>query len=84
LDVLAIEHGDPLRLFLAGAVLLLGWTPRIGGIHLYHVPRFSVRVDEPLMLTLDGELAGRLPAVFTLASGAIQVVVPRFQPWLRA
>ena len=76
LDVLAIEQRDALRLFLAGAALLLGRTPRIGGIHLYHVPRFSVRVDEPLALTLDGELAGRLPALFTLAPGAVQVVVP--------
>ncbi|HEY8285064.1 MAG TPA: YegS/Rv2252/BmrU family lipid kinase [Chloroflexota bacterium] len=76
LDVLAIEHGDSLRLFLAGAALLLGWTPRIGGIHLYHVPRLTVRVDEPLIFTLDGELAGRLPATFTLVPEAIRVVVP--------
>ncbi|HVC81788.1 MAG TPA: YegS/Rv2252/BmrU family lipid kinase [Chloroflexota bacterium] len=84
LDVLAIEQGDSLRLFLAGAALLLGRTPRIGGIHLYHVPCFSVRVDEPLMLTLDGELASRLPAVFTLAPDAIRVVAPRLQPCLKA
>ncbi len=76
LDVLAIEAGSPFRLLSAVAALLLWRTPRVGGIHLYHVSSLSVRVDEALPLSLDGELTGSLPGVFTPAMGALRIVTP--------
>jgi diacylglycerol kinase family enzyme len=76
LDVLAIEASSPLRLLPAVAALLLWRTPRVGGIHLYHVPNLTVRVDEPLPLSLDGELAGSLPGSFTPAVGALRIITP--------
>jgi diacylglycerol kinase (ATP) len=76
LDVLAIEANSPFRLLPAMAALLLWRTPRVGGVHLYHVSSLTIRVDEPLPLSLDGELAGSLPGTFTPAVGALNVVTP--------
>ncbi|MGH2343755.1 MAG: diacylglycerol/lipid kinase family protein, partial [Chloroflexota bacterium] len=76
LAVLAIEAGSSFRLLLAGLALLLRRTPRVGGIHLYHVPRLSVRSAEPLPLSLDGEVRGNLPGSFEIAVGALRMVTP--------
>jgi diacylglycerol kinase family enzyme len=73
---LAIEANSPFRLLPAMAALLLWRTPRVGGVHLYHVSSLTIRVDEPLPLSLDGELAGSLPGTFTPAVGALNVVTP--------
>ncbi len=67
------------RLALAALPVLLRRRPRVGGVQLYHVRRLGVHVDQPVEVTLDGEIAGRLPGDFLLAAEALRVVTgPRF------
>jgi len=44
---------------------------------VYHVRRLHVHVDHPLDVSLDGEIAGRLPSDFVLAPEALRVVTGR-------
>jgi diacylglycerol kinase (ATP) len=74
LHVLAIEDGPPLHLLLAGMALLTRRNPRVGGIHLCHLSRLTVRAAEPLPISLDGELGGYLPGSFAPAVGALRIV----------
>jgi len=51
--------------------------PHVGGVRVYHVQRLHVHVDHPLDVSLDGEIAGRLPSDFVLAPEALRVVTGR-------
>ncbi len=76
LDVLAVEN-VPLRYLLPGVVpLLLHRRPRVRGVRLYHVSRLRVHIDEPLDVSLDGEIAARIPGDFVLAPQALRVATP--------
>jgi diacylglycerol kinase family enzyme len=37
----------------------------------------AVETDEPLDVTLDGEIRGRLPSRFTVAGEALRVITPQ-------
>ncbi len=79
LDVLALENVPLGRLALAALPVLLRRQPQVGGVRLYHVRRLGVHVDQPVEVTLDGEIAGRLPGTFLLAAEALRVVTgPHF------
>ena len=76
LDVLAIENIALPRLALAFVLLLLRKHPRGGGIHLYHVRRFSVHVEPRFDVSMDGEISGCVPGTFVVAPEALYVVTP--------
>ncbi len=77
LDVLAIEDAPLYRLLLTMLPVLFMKRPRVGGVRVYHVRRLHVHVDHPLDVSLDGEIAGRLPSDFVLAPEALRVVTGR-------
>ena len=76
LDVLAVEPLPVRRLLLAGAQAALRMERRPPGVHARHVRRVYVRAESPLEVTLDGELAGHIPAHFEVAGEALRIVVP--------
>jgi len=79
LDVLAIEAVPLYRLAVAAALIFLRRQPRVGGIRVYHARRLRVHVEQPVEVSLDGEIAGRVPGDFLLAGEALRVVTgPRF------
>jgi diacylglycerol kinase family enzyme len=46
---------------------------------VYRARRVGVHVDEPLAVSLDGEIAGHVPGAVVLAGEALRVVTgPRF------
>jgi diacylglycerol kinase family enzyme len=76
LDVLAVELIPMHRLFLAGLYAVGKIKRPIRGIRPYHVRELRVHSDTPLELSLDGELAGTLPADFVVVGEALRVVTP--------
>lgn len=76
LDVIAVDHLPLRRLLLAGAYHLCGRTRAVPGIHTFSTPALQVHTDRPLDVALDGELAGTLPAEFTVAGEALRVLTP--------
>jgi diacylglycerol kinase family enzyme len=79
LDVLAIENLSLPRLVLAALLIVLRTPPRVGGVHLYHVRHLRVHVEQPVEVSLDGEVTGHVPGDFVLAAEALRVVTgPRF------
>jgi diacylglycerol kinase family enzyme len=79
LDVLAIENVSLARLVLAALLIVLRRPPHVGGVHLYHVRHLHVHVEQPVEVSLDGEVVGHVPGDFVLAAEALRVVTgPRF------
>jgi len=76
LDVLAIENMPLYRIVLEAVFLLLRKRPNVGGMQLYHVRRLHIHSDRPQQVTLDGELAGRLPGDFNLIGEGLRVIAP--------
>jgi diacylglycerol kinase (ATP) len=76
LDMLAVEDITPGRMFLSGTSLLLGTRRPVPGIRVWHAPGLHVRADEPLEVTLDGEIRGTLPGDFEVAGEALRVITP--------
>lgn len=76
LDVIAVEHLPLRRLLLAGAYHLCGRTLAVPGIHTFSTAALQVHTDRPVDVALDGELAGTLPAEFTVAGEALRVLTP--------
>jgi undecaprenyl-diphosphatase len=76
LDVLAIEEGSVGRLVLAALFAVLHIRRSIEGVRPLQVHRLHVHTDQPVEVTLDGEVLGNLPADFEVAGEALRVVVP--------
>ncbi len=74
LDVLAVEDAPLHHLLWATIPLLLRRRPHVGGVRLYHLQRLRVHIDEALDVSLDGEIAARIPGEFNLAPEALRVV----------
>lgn len=77
LDILAIEDVPLRHLMWATIPLLLRRRPRVGGVRLYHVRELHVHIDAALDVSLDGEIAARIPGDFVLAPEALRVVTTR-------
>ncbi|HEX6797359.1 MAG TPA: diacylglycerol kinase family protein [Ktedonobacterales bacterium] len=77
LDLVVVENGGLLyRLGVLGRALLrrASLGPRVR----YRQARaIRVDADEPLPVQVDGEVIGTLPMTFSVAAGALTVVVPR-------
>lgn len=76
LDVIAVEHLPWPRLMVAGLLKLLRPRRQVRGIHHYRGEKIDVHTSEPLDVTVDGEIAGKLPASFHLVAEALRVVAP--------
>lgn len=74
LDVLAVEDAPLRHLLWATIPLLLRRRPHVGGVRLYHLQRLHVHIDEALDVSLDGEIAARIPGQFVLAPEALRIV----------
>jgi YegS/Rv2252/BmrU family lipid kinase len=77
LDVLAIDDMPLTGLALTALRILIGRQKPVKGIRLYHVQEIDVSPSEPLEVTLDGEIAGRIPGKFALHTEALLVIRPR-------
>jgi diacylglycerol kinase (ATP) len=77
LDVLAVENVPLRRVVVAALLALLQARRALPGIHSFHVERMTVHSDRPLEVALDGEVRGRLPAVFAVAGQALRVITPQ-------
>jgi YegS/Rv2252/BmrU family lipid kinase len=76
LDVLAVEDLPMHRVILAGLYQLLKLPRPLSGVHAIQTDELAVETDEPLDVTLDGEIRGRLPSRFTVAGEALRVITP--------
>jgi YegS/Rv2252/BmrU family lipid kinase len=76
LDVLAVENVSPGRMLLSGLAMLVRSPHRVPGIRIWHAGRLHAHADEPLEVTLDGELLGALPGDFEVAGEALNVITP--------
>ncbi len=75
LDLVAVEHADPLGLLSAAARSLVRGDGPSGGVFSARARRILLDADPPLEFNADGEPAGRGPAEFEAVPGALNVVV---------
>ena len=81
LDILTIDDVPLPQIAFSALPILFHRRPHIGGIRLYHVREMHVHTARPLDVSLDGEVMGRIPGDFVMASDALRVVAgPRFTP----
>jgi diacylglycerol kinase (ATP) len=84
LDILIVEYFDPRQVLEAARAALKadkrGWreahSTRFPGIRHVRARQLTIETEEPVDVTLDGELRGRTPIVVTSVSRALQVFVP--------
>lgn len=76
LDILAIDNMSLLRIVLETVFLLLRRRPNLPGVLLQHVGRMRIHTEHPQPVTLDGEVAGKLPGDFVLVGEGLRVVTP--------
>ncbi len=76
LDVLAFEDIPVRRVLLAALFLMLRIRRPLPGIRVLQVSKLHAHTSHPLAVTLDGEVAGRLPADFDVAGDALRIVTP--------
>jgi diacylglycerol kinase (ATP) len=74
--ILAVEHLSRRRLLLAALQPVLGLRRPIRGMHTLRVRTLHVHTNQPLDITLDGEVDGTLPADFEVAAEALRVLTP--------
>jgi undecaprenyl-diphosphatase len=76
LEVIMVEH-LPIRRLLRSAVYpAIGIRRRIRGFRTMAVSRLTVRSPGPMDVTLDGEVAGKVPGTFEVVPGALRVIAP--------
>ena len=76
LDMLGIGDVTPGRM-LASRGRDAAAGPAAGAdIRVWHAARLHVHADDPLEVTLDGEIAGTLPGIFEVAGEALRVITP--------
>jgi YegS/Rv2252/BmrU family lipid kinase len=76
LDVIMIEHLPIRRLLRTALYPILGIHRHVRGIKTLQVTRLRVSTEQPMDLTLDGEIAGTLPATFEIVPAGLRVVTP--------
>lgn len=76
LDMLGIGDVTPSRMLASGVAMLLRARQPVPDIRVWHAARLHVHADDPLEVTLDGEIAGTLPGIFEVAGEALRVITP--------
>ena len=77
LDVLAIGDIPARRMLLAVLFLLLRIRRPVAGIRALHVTSLHVHTEQPLDVSLDGEVAANLPGEFDVAGEALRIITPQ-------
>lgn len=76
LHVLMVEHLPMRRLFRSALYPALGVHRRIRGFRTLQVSRLTVLPTDPMDVTLDGEVAGKIPGTFDVVRGGLRVITP--------
>jgi undecaprenyl-diphosphatase len=80
LDVIMIEHLPIRRLLRSALYPLLRVHRPIRGFRTLQVSRLRVRTPEPMDVTLDGEIAGKIPGNFEVVPAGLRVITsPNFK-----
>jgi len=80
LDVIMIEHLPIRRLLRSALYPILRMHRPIRGIRTLQVSRLRVRTPEPMDVTLDGEIAGKIPGDFEVVPDGLRVITsPSFK-----
>jgi diacylglycerol kinase family enzyme len=76
LDVIMIEH-LPIRRMLRSALYPILHVHRpIRGFRTLQVSRLRVQTQQPMDVTLDGEIAGTIPGTFEIVPAGLRVITP--------
>jgi undecaprenyl-diphosphatase len=76
LSVIMVEHLPMRRLLRSALYPAFGVHRRIRGVHTKRVSRLTVQAEEPVDVTLDGELCGPISGTFDVVRGGLQVITP--------
>ena len=80
LDVIMIEHLPIRRLLRSALYPILRVHRPIRGFRTLQVSRLRVRTHEAMDVTLDGEIAGKLPGTFEIVPAGLRVITsPSFK-----
>ena len=74
LDIIMIEHLPIRRLLRSALYPAVGVRRGIRGIRTLQVSRLKVRPTDSMDVTLDGEVAGKIPGVFEVVPGGLRVI----------
>jgi len=74
LDVIMIEHLSIRRLLRSALYPILRVHRPIRGIRTLQVSRLRVQTREAMDVTLDGEIAGKLPGTFEIVPAGLRVI----------
>jgi YegS/Rv2252/BmrU family lipid kinase len=77
LDLCIIKGRGVLALARQSLPLLFARTAAYAEVELLRVRELAARTERPVLLQLDGELAGSTPVVFRVEPRAIRAIVPR-------
>lgn len=76
LDVIMIERLPVRRLLRSALYPAVGVGRRIRGFRTLQVSRLRVEPTKALDVTLDGEIAGKIPGTFDVIPGGLRVITP--------
>ncbi len=76
LDVIMIEHLPIRRLLRTALYPIFGVHRRIRGFRTLQVSRLRVGTHQPMDVTLDGEIAGKIPGTFEIVPAGLRVIAP--------
>ena len=76
LNVLMVEHLPMRRLLRSALYPALGVQRPIRGFRTLQVSRLRVVPTDPMDVTLDGEISGRIPGTFDVVRGGLRVITP--------
>jgi diacylglycerol kinase family enzyme len=71
-----IEHLPIRRLLRSALYPILRVHRRIRGFRTLQVSRLHVRTHQPMDVTLDGEIAGKIPGTFEIVPAGLRVIAP--------
>jgi len=76
LHVLMVEHLPMRRLIRSALYPAIGLHRRIRGFRMMRVSSLTVHTPDPMDVTLDGEIVGRIPGRFDVVPGGLKVITP--------
>jgi diacylglycerol kinase (ATP) len=76
LHVLMVEHLPMRRLIRSALYPAIGLHRRIHGFRMLRVSSLTVQTSNPMDVTLDGEIAGKIPGRFDVVAGGLKVITP--------
>jgi len=76
LNVIIIEHLPIRRLLRSAFYPALGVHRKIHGFRTMQVSRLRVETPQPMDVTLDGEIGGKIPGTFEVVPAGLRVITP--------